>query len=61
MNMKQRLFTISVLLCTFLMAAAQTGADYLKASPRRADVTITFNVADEGKEYRVNWGMDAAW
>lgn len=57
--MKQFLLTLATL--TAMTATAQTGADYLKAAASRADVTISFNVADEGKEYKVNWGMDAAW
>ena len=28
---------------------------------QRADVNIEFDVTDEGKEFKVNWGMDAAW
>ena len=43
-----------------LNATAQTGADFLKAQ-RRADVEIVFNLSAEGKEYKVNWGMDTAW
>ena len=52
---------LAIAAMTAMTATAQTGADYLKAAASRADVTINFNVADEGKEYKVNWGMDAAW
>ena len=41
-------------------ATAQTGADYLKAA-QKADVEIVFDLSAEGKEYKVNWGMDTAW
>ena len=55
---KNLLLTIFVL--GALNATAQTGADFLKAQ-RRADVEIVFNLSAEGKEYKVNWGMDTAW
>ena len=57
--MKQLLLTLAMM--TAMTATAQTGADYMRAAASRADLTIYFNVADEGKEYKVNWGMDAAW
>ena len=56
-----RHFLLTLAALTAMTATAQTGADFLKASTRKADVTINFNVADEGEEYKVNWGMDAAW
>ncbi len=55
---KNLLLTIFVL--GALNATAQTGADFLKAQ-RRADVEIVFDLSAEGKEYKVNWGMDTAW
>ena len=58
--MKLRFFTLLSALFTFLLASAQTGAEYLKAS-QKADVEIVFDLSDEGKEYKVNWGMDTAW
>ena len=58
--MKLKLLTLSFSLFTFSMAFAQTGSDYLQAM-KKADVDITFDVTATGKEYKVNWGMDAAW
>ena len=55
---KNLLLTIFVL--GALTATAQTGADYLKAA-QKADVEIVFDLSAEGKEYKVNWGMDTAW
>lgn len=43
-----------------MTAHAQTGSDYMTAM-KKADVDITFDVHATGKEYRVAWGMDAAW
>ena len=43
-----------------MTANAQTGSDYMTAM-KKADVDIMFDVNATGKEYRVNWGMDAAW
>ena len=54
---KNLLLTIFVL--GALTATAQTGADYLKAA-QKADVEIVFDLSAEGKEYKVNWGMDTA-
>jgi len=39
---------------------AQTGSDFLKAH-EKTDCTIPFDVNGQGTEYKVNWGMDAAW
>lgn len=41
-------------------AAAQTSTDYMKAW-QKADVNVPFDVNAQGQEYRVTWGMDAAW
>lgn len=57
--MKKNLL-LTILMLGALTATAQTGADYLKAS-KKADVEITFDLSAEGKEYKVNWGMDTAW
>ena len=51
--------TTILALCS-LSANAQTGADYMKAM-KVAGNDIMFDVNAEGKEYKVNWGMDAAW
>jgi hypothetical protein len=51
---------LSVFSFSLFTSSAQTGADYLKAA-QRADVEIVFDLSDTGKEYKVNWGMDAAW
>lgn len=50
----------TVMLTVATNANAQTGADYLKAF-KASDCTIVFDVNSEGKEFRVNWGMDTAW
>ena len=39
---------------------AQTGMDFLQAY-KMTDCTIPFDVTAQGTEYKVNWGMDAAW
>lgn len=43
-----------------LSVNAQTGADYMKAM-KVAGNDIRFDINDAGREYKVNWGMDAAW
>ncbi|MDO5762110.1 MAG: hypothetical protein Q4P12_05560, partial [Bacteroidales bacterium] len=43
-----------------LSVNAQTGADYMKAM-KVAGNDIRFGINDAGREYKVNWGMDAAW
>lgn len=43
-----------------LSVNAQTGADYMKAM-KVAGNDIRFDINDVGREYKVNWGMDAAW
>lgn len=54
-------FSLSLLFFAFaLEMSAQTSSDYLKAYTK-ADCTIPYDVKAEGKEYRVNWGMDTAW
>lgn len=58
--MTLRISTFCFSLLTFLLANAQTGAEFMKAQ-ERADVEIEFDVTDEGQEFKVNWGMDAAW
>ena len=40
--------------------SAQTGSDFLQAH-KKTDCTIMFDVGGQGTEYKVNWGMDAAW
>lgn len=53
----------TILLATLTIATtlhAQTGTDYMKAL-KEADTDIAFDVNAEGKAYKVNWGMDAAW
>ena len=57
--MKKNLL-LTIFMLGALTSAAQTGADFMKAQ-QRADVDIEFDVTDEGKEFKVNWGMDAAW
>lgn len=57
--MKQKVITATLAL-TCLTAQAQTGADFMKAM-KVAGNDIFFNVTDPGQEYKVNWGMDAAW
>ena len=57
--MRLSYFTAILALCS-LSANAQTGADYMKAM-KVAGNDIMFDVNAEGKEYKVNWGMDAAW
>ena len=62
--MKNLLLTITALSFTLWgvgeSANAQTGADFMQAT-KKADVDIVFDVTAPGEEYRVNWGMDAAW
>jgi len=43
-----------------LTSNAQTGTDYMTAM-KKADCVVAFDVNDKGEEYKVNWGMDAAW
>lgn len=43
-----------------LSVNAQTGADYMRAM-KVAGNDIRFDINDAGREYKVNWGMDAAW
>ncbi len=57
--MKPRLLLTALALIA-ITAQAQTSSDYMRAM-KKADVNIPFNVAAEGQEYRVSWGMDAAW
>lgn len=57
--MRLSYLTTILALCS-LSANAQTGADYMKAM-KVAGNDIMFDVNAEGKEYKVNWGMDAAW
>ena len=42
------------------MAFGQTSTDFMQAM-KKADVDVTFDVKGAGKEYKVAWGMDAAW
>ena len=58
----KKLFSFSFVfaLVTILPLRAQTGSDFLQAY-KVTDCTIPFDVTAEGTEYRVNWGMDAAW
>ena len=57
--MKKRLF-LGMMVLSAITAQAQTSADFMQAM-KKADVDITFDVTDTGKEYRVKWGMDTAW
>lgn len=57
--MKQQVITATLALACLTMNA-QTGADYMKAM-KVAGNDIVFDVTAPGEEYRVNWGMDAAW
>ena len=55
------LLTAVSICCMFpALSYAQTGADYMKAM-KKADCVVAFDVNAPGKEYKVNWGMDAAW
>ncbi len=56
----KKLAIAALLLSAASPTYAQTCADYLKAF-KSSDCTIAFDVNSEGKEFRVNWGMDTAW
>ena len=58
--MKKEILSLAAALAAFVVADAQTGADYMQAF-KKADTDIVFDVNDEGKAFRVKWGMDAAW
>lgn len=59
--MKKKYLIISILAAlTASRATAQTGADFMRAM-KVATVNVPFDVSDEGKEFRVKWGMDTAW
>ncbi len=57
--MRHTVFTFSIALAC-MAAHAQTGADFMKAM-KVAGNDIFFDVTSTGQEYKVNWGMDAAW
>lgn len=56
--MRQKLILTALVATIF--ANAQTSSDFIQAA-KRSDVDIFFDVHDKGEEYRVAWGMDAAW
>ena len=58
--MKKNILSLAVALIPFVAVNAQTGADYMQAF-KKANTNIAFDVNDEGKPFRVKWGMDAAW
>lgn len=56
----KKILTMATWLCAAIGANAQTGSDYMQPF-KKADANITFDVTDEGKPFRVKWGMDTAW
>ena len=57
--MKRNLLLITCTL-SVLASYAQTSADFM-IPMKQANTTVQFDVNAEGEEYKVNWGMDAAW
>ncbi|MBQ9363463.1 MAG: RICIN domain-containing protein [Bacteroidaceae bacterium] len=55
-----RFFLFYCLALCFAGIQAQTGSDFLQAY-KVTDCTIPFDISASGAEYKVNWGMDAAW
>ncbi|MBR1520011.1 MAG: RICIN domain-containing protein [Bacteroidaceae bacterium] len=58
--MNKRFLYMAAAFAMAMTANAQTGSDYMQAM-KVADTNITFDVNDEGKAFRVKWGMDTAW
>ena len=58
--MKKEILSLAAALASFVAVDAQTGAEYMQAF-KKADTNISFDVNAKGKEYKINWGMDAAW
>ncbi len=59
---KKSLLMIVTFLCNSLITTshAQTAGDFMKAMAK-ANIVVPFDVTAPGTEYKVNWGMDAAW
>ena len=60
MNMKSFCFFFLMQLGWAVPMMGQKASDFLNAY-KMTDCTIAFDVDAKGEEYRVNWGMDAAW
>ena len=57
---KKILISCMLAVLTLTPATAQTSSDYMTAW-KVANVNVPYDVTDEGKEFRVKWGMDTAW
>lgn len=51
---------LTMAIWTAIATQAQTSSDFMVAM-KKASVNIPFDVTAPGEEYRVKWGMDAAW